>query len=225
MKKKKILLIDDRKDFCDTLKPHIEAAGFKLFIASDGTEGIDLAKAKKPDLILLDIELPDTKGDVVLRKIKEDQISTRVIFVTGVRTDISDSVKFLKPGGISDYWVKGDDNSELINKIKRALLEDPPITFSQEKVDSKSEELLNTEAERNTRIYLLIIFTFLVIISSLFFYYFGLTNAFVFTLTILIISYIISAFTLKEWTLNKLPDRILEIEKDRIHKRFEAKKD
>lgn len=232
MKKKKILLIDDNKKFCNTLKPIIEKAGFELFIAFDGTEGIDLAIQKKPDLILLDIELPDFNGDVVLFKIKENQIPTRVIFITGIRTDISHSFESMRLQGISDYWVKGDEkNEQLINKIKKAIAMDSPLSTIQNKTNSQPskrvespESILNKcneEAERNTTIYLIIVFVFLFLISSLFFYFWGVKYTSVFTIIILILSYLISAITLKEWTPNKLHERFLEIEKERIYKRFD----
>ncbi|HEX8735763.1 MAG TPA: hypothetical protein VF721_10595 [Pyrinomonadaceae bacterium] len=90
-------------------------------------------------------------------------------------------------------------------------------------IKSKSIPLqneLDTEAKRNTRIYLSIIFASLFLFSIIFFYFFGLKNSFFFTIAILISSYFFSALSLKEWTPTKLPERLLEYEKDRIHKRF-----
>jgi len=78
----------------------------------------------------------------------------------------------------------------------------------------------DNEAKRNTRIYLIIIFEFLIFLSSPFFYFFGIKYASIFTLVILIISYVLSALSLKEWTPTKLHERILEMEKARIYKRF-----
>jgi CheY-like chemotaxis protein len=220
--KKKILLIDDDEGFCNSLKPIIKAEGFQLLVANDGSEGINIATETQPDLILLDIQLPDIKGNDVFLKIKENQIPTRIIFITGVRTAISDSVEFMKLGGVSDYWVKGDENLEqLVNRIKRALAIDPLLTPIEEKNNAKSKELLKDEAKRNTRIYLFILFVFLLICSLSFFHFFGIKWGSIFNLGLLTIGYFISAITLKEWTPAKLHERILELEEERIYKRFD----
>lgn len=76
------------------------------------------------------------------------------------------------------------------------------------------------EAKRNTRIYLAIIFAFLLLITLIFFYFFGVKYSFLFTIGILVISYFLSVLSLKEWTSTKLPERLFEFEKDRIYKRF-----
>lgn len=87
----------------------------------------------------------------------------------------------------------------------------------------KTEFITNNcdeEAKRNTRIYLIIIFVNLALISLLIFSYFGIKYASFITFGLLIISFILSAIFLKEWTPTKLPERLLEHEKDRIYKRF-----
>lgn len=78
----------------------------------------------------------------------------------------------------------------------------------------------NEEAKRNTRIYLIIIFEFLVIISMPFFYFFGVKYASLFTIAILVVSYILSFLFLKEVTPTKLHERLLEYEQNRLCKRF-----
>lgn len=70
---KRILLIDDEKEFCSLVKKNLEIMGdFVVFIASDGKEGIKLAKKEIPDLILLDIHMPGMDGFEVLEKLKKD---------------------------------------------------------------------------------------------------------------------------------------------------------
>jgi two-component system alkaline phosphatase synthesis response regulator PhoP len=75
MDKKRILMIDDEENFCTLVKKNIELTNeFEVFIATNGEDGIKLAKELKPDLILLDIIMPDMDGADVITCIKNDKI-------------------------------------------------------------------------------------------------------------------------------------------------------
>jgi len=84
---KKILLIDDEEDFCFFVKGHLEKTGeFQVQTAYNGNDGIREAKSVNPDLILLDIVMPDLSGDEVAMEFNEDP-STRdipVVFLTAL---------------------------------------------------------------------------------------------------------------------------------------------
>ena len=87
MTKKKILVIDDEEENCHTLKQGLESiGGFLVWTATQGKEGISLAKAKKPDIILLDIIMPDLTGTQVAEALAEDAStqSIPIIFVTAI---------------------------------------------------------------------------------------------------------------------------------------------
>ena len=62
LSKKKILLVDDEKDILEFLSYNIKKEGAKVYTATNGLEAIDLAKKKKPDLILLDVMMPEMDG-------------------------------------------------------------------------------------------------------------------------------------------------------------------
>lgn len=120
MKKKKLLIIDDIVSFSDSLKERLEKEGFVATVANNGYEGLQKATEQQPDLILLDIDMPDIQGNEVLSKIKEKGIKTRVIIVTGTGTTIQDAVRHIREGAC-DYYVKDMNMDVLINQIRRAL--------------------------------------------------------------------------------------------------------
>ena len=86
---KKILLIDDEEDFCFFVKSNLESRKeFRVITAAEGKEGIELAKREKPDLILLDIVMPEMTGSDVIEILSKDSQTKQipVVFLTGVVT-------------------------------------------------------------------------------------------------------------------------------------------
>jgi CheY-like chemotaxis protein len=83
----KILVIDDDREVCRTIQQMLEPYGkYKVTVALDGRAGLKAARKLKPDLVLLDIRMPDMEGFEVLRKLKEDQRTclAPVVMLTGV---------------------------------------------------------------------------------------------------------------------------------------------
>ncbi|MDD5513614.1 MAG: response regulator [Candidatus Omnitrophica bacterium] len=111
--KSKILIIDDEKDFCRLLKKNLELFGnFAVSMATSGKEGLKLAGKTIPDLILLDIMMPEMDGFKVLEKLKSDRkvSGIPVVMLTAKGDEVSklraaqlQSVKYLtKPVEIQD---------------------------------------------------------------------------------------------------------------------------
>ena len=87
---KRILVIDDEINFCLMIKEALEAkVGYYVMTAMDGKKGIKLAKREKPDLILLDILMPDMNGLQVLESLKKDKHTMHipVIMLTAIEGD------------------------------------------------------------------------------------------------------------------------------------------
>ncbi|MCE5186821.1 MAG: response regulator [Planctomycetaceae bacterium] len=89
---KKVLVIDDDNDFVESVVNLLEARGYSLTSASNGKEGVEKAKAKKPDVILLDVMMTTKdEGFNVARELQsiEGVKGTPVIMVTGVRKEMN----------------------------------------------------------------------------------------------------------------------------------------
>ncbi len=120
--KKEVLVIEDDKYLCDIYRENLEGIGLKVIIAHNGVEGLKRIKKEKPDLILLDLVLPEKKGLDVLREIKEDKklknIPVIILSNLGEEEDIKKGIGL----GASDYMVKIKfAPDEVIKKIKSIL--------------------------------------------------------------------------------------------------------
>ena len=79
----KILVIDDENGILEEIQSFFEEEGFQVFIADNGEEGIQLLKREKPDVVLVDMKLPDMSGLLILKIAKESSPLTKVIVNTG----------------------------------------------------------------------------------------------------------------------------------------------
>ena len=119
MSKGKILIIDDEPDFAKLLKKRLEINGFEVAIAVNGNEGLNKIKAEKPDLVLLDILMPEKDGYTLLQEMKGDEsISKTPVIVVTAKPYMQDLFAI---EGIHDYLVKPIDDDDLLLRIKLAL--------------------------------------------------------------------------------------------------------
>ena len=119
---KKVLIIDDEKDFGFFIKQNLElTGGYNVIVATGGKEGMLAAQRAKPDLILLDVIMPQMSGFEVLQALKDNKATTMipVIMLTAVDTDEAKE----KALGLynEDYIVKPVAMSELKAKIDSVL--------------------------------------------------------------------------------------------------------
>lgn len=122
MNQKKILLIDDEQDILEILSYNLEKAGFDVYTAQNGNEGIGKAKEIVPDMILLDVMMPEKDGIETcqdLRRIPELQ-KTLIVFLSARSEEFSQLAGF--QAGANDYIVKIIKPKILISKVN-ALLE------------------------------------------------------------------------------------------------------
>lgn len=113
-----ILLIDDEKQILRALKTILVANHFRIASATNGEQGIALAVAQPPDVIILDLSLPDMDGIQVCEQIRE--WSRVPIIVLSVRDDEKDKVAALDKGA-DDYLIKPFGIEELLARIRVAL--------------------------------------------------------------------------------------------------------
>lgn len=120
-KKKKILIIDDEAGIRDLLKFRLISYGYDVVSASDGYEGLEMAKAESPDAIILDIMMPYFNGVEVCRKLKTD-LKTRnipVIFLSVMAT--KEDMETGKSAGAEFFLTKPYDPAKLDVVLRLAL--------------------------------------------------------------------------------------------------------
>lgn len=111
---KTILIIDDDKDIVQTIKGNLTLDGYEVISSYLGREGIEMAKTGQPDLILLDLNLPDMDG-ILICEILRKSFDVPIIMLTA-RDTLSDKVLGLKSGA-DDYIVKPFEYLELSARI------------------------------------------------------------------------------------------------------------
>ncbi|MEO6054049.1 MAG: response regulator [Chthoniobacterales bacterium] len=110
-----ILIIDDEPQIRRLLRVVLEGGEYRVFEAEMGATGIQEAASRRPDLILLDLGLPDMRGNEVLRRIRE--WSTVPVLILSVHDDEEDKVEALD-GGADDYVTKPFNNAELLARLR-----------------------------------------------------------------------------------------------------------
>ena len=115
----KILIVDDEKNMRLILNKILSKEGYEIYQAENGNQALKEVKKSSPDLVLLDLKLPDINGIEVLEKIKQHDNSIIVIILTAYG-DIKNAVEAMKLGAY-DYLKKPFDNEEMILVIKKAL--------------------------------------------------------------------------------------------------------
>ena len=121
MNRKKILLVDDEQDIIEIISYNLEKEGYHVFTASNGNEGIAKAKEILPDLILLDVMMPEKDGIETcqeLRKIKELQ-KTLIVFLSARSEEFSQLAGY--QAGANDYIVKLIKPKVLVSKVAALL--------------------------------------------------------------------------------------------------------
>jgi two-component system KDP operon response regulator KdpE len=118
MKAPTILVVDDERAIQRFLRPSLEENGFGVFEAGTGKSALDLAVAKKPDVILLDLTLPDMDGLEVLKRLRE--WTSAPVIVVSARGQESDKISGLDRGA-DDYLTKPFGVEELLARIRAAL--------------------------------------------------------------------------------------------------------
>lgn len=115
--KSKILLVDDTEANLSLLTSFLDREGYGIITAPNGKEALQKAKDKNPDLIMLDIMMPEMNGYEVCKKLKADEITHRipVIFWSSL-TDIYNKLKAFQVGGV-DYITKPFDKDEVLARI------------------------------------------------------------------------------------------------------------
>jgi CheY-like chemotaxis protein len=118
----KILLVEDHEELWDFLSRRLKRRGFDIVLAHDGQRGVEKARAERPDVILLDMNLPVMDGWTAARTLRADPVTAKIPIIALTAHAMSgDRAKTLE-AGCDDYHPKPVDFSRLLTQIDAALL-------------------------------------------------------------------------------------------------------
>ena len=118
----KILLVDDEPDILDILGKKLEVEGFWVVRASDGNEGLRKTREEKPDLVLLDIMMPNKNGFTMLRELQSDEELRKIpVIMVSAKSETKSLFEGQKLGAM-DYLIKPIDFEELLKYIGKYTL-------------------------------------------------------------------------------------------------------
>ena len=118
---KKILIVDDEAEIVEFLGNFLKRKGAHVFIATNGTEALEIFRNNNPDLVLLDIVMPEgeEEGIRVLQEIKKSNPKAQVVMITAVGQNAI--IEGCKKLGVKDYIVKPFDENQVIETVDKYL--------------------------------------------------------------------------------------------------------
>ena len=121
MGKEKILIVEDEKDIVEMIEYNLKKEGYTISSVLNGEQAISLAKKERPDLIILDLMLPDIDGFEICRRLKNNEITVQIpIIMLTAKSREADKVAGLELGA-DDYLTKPFSPRELIARIRTIL--------------------------------------------------------------------------------------------------------
>ena len=117
----KVLVVDDEKDITALVAYHLEREGFRVLQAHDGLQALDLVKRERPNLLILDLMLPQMGGLDVCRRLRKEPDTARLpILMLTAKAEEADKVLGLELGG-DDYLTKPFGPRELVARVKALI--------------------------------------------------------------------------------------------------------
>ena len=113
----KILYVEDNDDNVYMLKNRLSRAGYTVVVATDGAQGIAMATSEKPDMILMDLTLPDIRGEEVTRRIKADPATGRIPVIALTANAMAGDREKALAAGCDDFDTKPVELQRLLEKI------------------------------------------------------------------------------------------------------------
>lgn len=120
--KRRILCIEDEPEMIDLIRLILERKGFEVLGAVGGQEGLDAVRREKPDLVLLDLMMPDVDGWEVYRQMKADEELKRIpVVVVTAKAQSIDKVLGLHIAKVDDYITKPFGPGDLLESVDRVF--------------------------------------------------------------------------------------------------------
>lgn len=145
MSNAKVLVVDDEPTIVNTVQAYLEREGFTVYTATDGVAALKAARAFRPDLIVLDIMLPELDGIEVLRRLRQE--SDVYVLMLTAKADETDKIVGLGVGA-DDYLTKPFSPRELVARVKAILRRgrsaaaaEPMLTFRHLRIDAGARQV------------------------------------------------------------------------------------
>ena len=117
----RVLVVDDEDSITDLVATALRYVGFEVAVASNGRQALERAASFRPELVVLDVMLPDLDGFEVVRRLRSDGVRVPIVFLTA-RDATEDKVAGLTIGG-DDYVTKPFSLEELVARVRAVLVE------------------------------------------------------------------------------------------------------
>lgn len=121
MSKGQILVVEDNMDTYELMRIILELNGYETFLAMNGRDGVNAARKQNPDLILMDLAMPEMDGWEATRRIKKDPKTASIPLIAVTAHALPSERDRALKAGCDEYIVKPMDLSELVNIVNRAL--------------------------------------------------------------------------------------------------------
>ncbi|MBB5871813.1 two-component system OmpR family response regulator [Allocatelliglobosispora scoriae] len=144
----KLLVVEDDPNIVELLSASLRFAGFEVRTATSGSEGVAAFTERRPDLVVLDVMLPDLDGFEVIRRMRAEGVRTPVVFLTA-RDATEDKIRGLTLGG-DDYVTKPFSLEELTARIRAVLRRtageaaSPQLEFADLTLDEETHEVFRS---------------------------------------------------------------------------------
>jgi CheY-like chemotaxis protein/signal transduction histidine kinase len=123
LKSYRILVIEDNVSYQEFMRSQLEAHGYEILLAKDGLEGLDLARLEKPDLIILDLMLPQINGHAVTHMLKLDRNCQQIPIMILTCRNIKKDEEIAQKGGADVFLLKSTKTEKILFEIKRLINE------------------------------------------------------------------------------------------------------
>jgi two-component system, OmpR family, response regulator len=134
MAKTRVLIVDDEPNIRDLLATSLRFAGYEIQTAANGAQAVAAVTESEPDIILLDVMLPDMNGFSVTKKLRSSGIQAPILFLTA-RDDVEDKITGLTVGG-DDYLTKPFSLDEVVARIQAILRRTKTVDAESAMIDA-----------------------------------------------------------------------------------------
>ncbi len=145
MSEPRVLVVDDESNITDLVSMALRYEGFEVETAASGREAIRMVEKFRPEVVVLDVMLPDVDGFAVTERLKSARVKVPILFLTA-RDAVEDKVRGLTLGG-DDYVTKPFSLEELVARVRALLrragaeLESGPLRFADVELDDDTHEV------------------------------------------------------------------------------------